>query len=83
MRISQQDLICKISDFNVLMQSRGLKSRLQYDKNSSGGYKLLLGSVEQFTYGTWQSVVCDGTLQECMYAAQAIYLSFAFEFNIF
>lgn len=84
MKLTQNELISKITYFNNEMSGRGCKSRIHYDiDTSTKEYKLLIGSEEQFSCGVYQSIICVGSIKECYLALNAVYLAFSFELNMY
>ena len=83
MEYTIKELTSRISHFNNEATARGLKSRLKYDNAGNNKYKLLLGSEDQFYYGSWQAVICEGSVRECTLALIALYITLSFELNMY
>ena len=83
MKYTLKGLVDRITHFNNEAEARGLRSRLKYDNGENNTYKLLLGSADQFCFGTWQAVICEGTVRECTLALIALYITLSFELNMY
>lgn len=81
-----KDLVEKVSyvinDFNALQEAHGLKSRISYKyggDNPTGG-KLVMGTEEQFQYGSYQCVIANG-IDEAYAVAKAFNMHHCFEYG--
>lgn len=71
-----------ITNFNANIANRGLNGYLRLLESDSK-YKLVMGSMEQFTYNVYQCELCEGTLNDCYKVAQAVRLAVNVECGIY
>ena len=71
-----------VNDFNALQEVHGLKSRISYmyDANNPASGKLVMGTEEQFQYGSYQCVIAEG-IDESYTAAKALNMYHCFEYG--
>lgn len=85
-KLSAQDLIDKVREFNSIAEKGNCSSRIRWDKvnrESKTEYALFLGSLDQFSHGTYQCKCCEGTLKECLLAAHSMVQLISFECKVF
>lgn len=80
--MSMNKLNSLITNFNNNIANRGLNGYLRL-LESGDKYKLVMGSMEQFTYNVYQCVLYEGSLNECYKVAQAIRLAINVECGIY
>lgn len=71
-----------VSEFNAIIERANLEWFINIIEEQDA-VKLVLGCMEQLNYGTYQCILCKGSIDKCLSVMKAIKLVMSAELGMF